>query len=278
MTAVVLALATAAGWGCADFLAGLKARSLPLVAVLSVSMLSGLLVLVPLVAARADSPPDALHLTYAALAGLSGLAGLTALYRGLAVGTMGVVAPISATAPLVPLTVGLGRGESPSALQLAGIAIALAGIVLAARAPHSGTGGRVAAGTGLGLIAAASFGLSLTAFDAAAEGDPYWTALVVRLVACAFVLPAAFVLQPALSGVLRSWRPLVAIGLCDSTATVSFSVATTRGLLSVVSVLASLFPVVVVALARIVLGERLVRHQLAGAAAALAGAALISAG
>ncbi len=276
--AVLLALAAAAGWGCSDFLGGLKARSLPLLTVLAVSMPSGLLVLGPVLAAHGEGPPDAASVGYAVLAGVTGLAGLSALYRGLAAGAMGVVAPISATAPLVPISVGVARGERPSALQGLGMAIALVGIVLAGREPRARTRGQVAVGAGFGLLAAASFGLSLTAFGAAAEGDPYWATLIVRLVGCAVVLCALAAVGAELPRARDSWRPLVAVGLFDAAATTCFSVATTRGLLSVVAVLASLFPVVVVALARIVLGERLAGVQLAGATAAVAGAALISAG
>jgi len=278
VTAVLLALAAAVGWGCSDFLGGLQARSLPLLAVLAVAMPSGLLVLGPILAARGEGPPGAASVGYAVLAGATGLAGISALYRGLAVGAMGVVAPISATAPLIPVTVGVARGERPSALQAIGMAAALVGIVLAGREPRAGSRGRVAIGAGLGLLAAGSFGLSLVAFDAAAEGDPYWATLVVRLVGCAVVLAAFPAARPALPRARRSLSPLVAVGLFDATATMCFSVATTRGLLSVVSVVASLFPVVVVVLARVVLGERPAAVQMGGAAAAVAGAALISAG
>ena len=276
--AVLLALAAAVGWGCSDFLGGLKARSLPLLTVLTVSIPSGFLVLGPILAAHGEGPPDAASVGYGVLAGATGLAGISALYRGLAVGAMGVVAPISATAPLVPVSVGVGRGERPSALQALGMTIALVGIVLAGREPNAKARGRLALGAGFGLLAAASFGLSLVAFDAAAEEDPYLATLVVRLVACAVVLAVALAARPALPRARGSLFALVAVGLFDVSATTCFSVATTRGLLSVVAVLASLFPVVVVALARIVLGERLVPIQLGGATAAVAGAALISAG
>ncbi len=276
--AVLLALAAAVGWGCSDFLGGLKARSLPLLTVLTVSMPSGFLVLGPILAARGEGPPDTASVGYGVLAGATGVVGISALYRGLAVGAMGVVAPISATAPLVPVSVGIARGERPSALQALGMAIALIGIVLAGRDPSAAARGRVALGAEFGLLAAASFGLSLVAFDAAAEGDPYWATLVVRLVGCAVVLAVALAARPALPRARGSLFALVAVGLFDVSATTCFAVATTRGLLSVVAVLASLFPVVVVALARIVLGERLVPIQLGGATAAVAGAALISAG
>ncbi len=279
MTAVLLALGAAVGWGCSDFLGGLQARRRSLATVLAVSLPSGLLVLVPLIAVRGDGPPSTLRIVYGVLAGVTGVAGISALYRGLSLGTMGVFAPISATAPLVPLGVGLARGERPSPLQLLGMGLALIGIVAAGREPAAAAQGtRFALGVGFAMGAAASFGVSLVCFDAAAAGDPYWATLVVRLVGTAFALVLLVAVRPSLPGRSVTLLVLVAVGVLDATATTSFSIATTRGLLSVVSVLASLFPVVVVLLARTFLGEQPARTQLAGAVTAVSGVALISAG
>jgi drug/metabolite transporter (DMT)-like permease len=278
MTAVLLALGAAVGWGCSDFIGGVMSRRLTVWAVLVVSLPAGLLVLGPILIAHGEGPPSTLRLSYGVLAGVTGIAGLTFLYRGLAVGTMGVVAPIAATAPLIPLAVGLARGERPSGLQLTGIVLALTGVLAAGRELDSERPARVAAGVGMGLLAAGSFGLSLVLFDSASAGDPYWATLVVRLVGTVFALAVLATNRPHVPSAPKILLVLAAVGVLDATATTSFALATTRGLLSVVAVLASLFPIVVVLLARAFLHERPARTQLAGALTAVAGVALISAG
>jgi drug/metabolite transporter (DMT)-like permease len=136
----------------------------------------------------------------------------------------------------------------------------------------------VAAGVGLALIAAVGFGLYFVLLDAAAEESVPWTVLVARLTSMSLAVAAAL----AAGVTLRTGRallvPVLAVGLCDVSANVLFALASTRGLLSVVSVLTSLYPAVTVALAALLLHERVSRGQLAGGAAVLAGAALISGG
>jgi drug/metabolite transporter (DMT)-like permease len=277
VTAILLALAASVGWGVSDFLGGLKSRALPLLTVQIVSLLAGFVVTLPALALHGEGPPRAWSLVYGLLSGALGAVGIAAFYRGLAIGAMGIVAPISATAPVVPVVIGLTRGEQPAVVQLAGIALALIGIVLVGQEPGEETR-RFALGAGLALLAAGCFGVALFGISEASKGDPYWGALALRVGSVVAVGVAALVFRPSLAGAARSWLALAAIGTLDAAATLLYSVATTRGLLSVVVVLASLYPVTIVLLARAVLSERLASLQLAGAAAALTGAALISAG
>ncbi len=277
MAAVLLALAASASWGVSDFLGGLKARSVPVLAVLAVSQPAGLVLLGAIVAGRGHPPPGGLWPLWAVLAGLGGAIGIGALYRGLAVGAMGIVAPITSASPLIPLTVGLARGERPSAIQLAGIGLALSGVALAGwERGATGLRGRASVGAGLALLAAASFGGSQVGLQSASSHDPYWATFVLRLASCALVGAALLRRRPGRPGAVLP--ALALIGLLDSGATVLFAVATTKGLFSVVAVLAALYPVLVAILARALLHERLERTQLAGATAAIAGAACISAG
>lgn len=281
MLAVGFGLCASMLWGVADFLGGLKARTLPLLPVLVVSQLAGLVVVAVIVAVRAEAPPDADFVVWAAVAGVASAVGLAALYKGLAVGKMGVVAPIVATVPLVPLTGGIVQGERPASLQWAGIGFALLGVLLAAReggGEATGGGGRVAAGAGFAVVAALTFGGSLLALDAGSDSDPYWTTLTLRATSSVIVLGVVAAVRPGVAGGAAAYWPVALVGVLDMTATSLFAVASTRGLVSVVSVLSSLFPVVVVVLARVFLHERLGKTQKVGAAAALAGAALISAG
>jgi drug/metabolite transporter (DMT)-like permease len=278
MAAVLLALAASASWGVSDFLGGLKTRAAPVLTVLSVSQPAGLVLLGTVVLVRWQAPPHGLPILWAVLAGLGGAVGIGALYQGLAVGSMGIVAPITSTSPLIPLSVGLARGERPSAIQLVGIGVAIVGVAFAGWEPGApGAGRQLSAGAGLALLAAVAFGSSQVALQSAAADDPYWATFILRIASSLLVLAAILRHRPG-RGPSGMWLVLIAIGLLDSSATELFAVATTKGLLSVVAVLASLYPVLVAILARIVLHERLTVVQRGGAVAAVTGAAAISAG
>jgi drug/metabolite transporter (DMT)-like permease len=275
----LLALAASLSWGIGDFLAGHASRRLRLLTVLVVSQAAGLASIAVVVLARGESAPAARYLGYAALAGVAGAVGLAALYRGLAVGSMSVVAPISATAALIPVVAGVVTGERPSALQGAGIGLALAGVVLASRDPGAtGRGRGVATGVGLALVAAVSFGLLLVALGAASEGDALWATLAMRTTSFGVLAATAVVLRASLSPDRSDMPALVAVGLLDTAGNTLFALASTESLLSVAAVLAQVYPVVTVILARVVLGERIARWQQVGVTGALVGVTLITVG
>src|SRR4051812_15520002 len=211
---------------------------------------------------------------WSALASVAGVCGLGAFYRGLATGAMGVVAPISSAAAVVPLVVGLATGERPNAVQAAGIALAIIGVVMASREE----GGASAAGAGLASVAALGFGGFFVGIARASEADVLWALGVSRAFSFAFLACAVLAVRPELPGTAREYAALAGIGVLDTTANLLFALATTQGLVSVVAVLGSLYPIVTVLLARFVLHERLRVVQRVGALGALAGAALISAG
>jgi drug/metabolite transporter (DMT)-like permease len=277
LAAVLLALAASASWGVSDFFGGLKTRRVSVLTVLAVSQPVGLVLLGLIVLVRWDGPPHGLTILWAILGGLAGAVGIGALYRGLAVGSMGIVAPITATSPLIPLTVALARGERPAAIQLAGIALALVGVAFAGWEPgEAGARGRAAVGAGLALLAAVTFGSSQVGLEAASNVDPYWATFILRIASSALVLGAVLARRPAAPGTV--WPTLALVGLLDSGATILFAIATTKGLFSVVAVLGALYPVLVAILARMFLHERLTLVQRGGALVAIAGAAAISAG
>lgn len=277
MLAPALALAASLNWGIADFLAGLRSRRLPLLTVLLVVQSAGLLSIGLVVAARGEGPPGLDPTVYAVLAGLAGAVGLAGLYRGLAIGSMSVVAPITATGVVVPVGFGLATGDDLGALQAVGVALAIAGVVLAAREPV-GPGSRVAAGAGIAAVAALAFGLVLVGLDAAADADALWATLIMRATSWTIWVAAFAVRRPSLGVSAGDVRVLALVGVLDTSANALFGLSSTRGLLSVVSVLAQLYPIATVLLARVVLHERISRPQQAGVAAAFAGVALITAG
>ncbi|MDQ3066142.1 MAG: DMT family transporter [Actinomycetota bacterium] len=277
MLAIALALGASLSWGLGDFLGGLKSRTLHVLTVLVLSQVVGLAAALVWVIASGDGTPGWAATAFAAAAGASGCLGIATLYRGMAIGAMGIVAPISATAAVIPFAVGIGSGERPGVLQIAGILLALGGVGLASREPTE-RGGRRADGIGLALLAALGFGLYFVFADLAADESVPFAVATARGVSLLLALVALLVVGVTLRTGRANLPALAAVGLCDVSANVLFSLATTRGFLSVVSVLSALYPVVTVALAALVLHERVARTQRLGVGAALVGAALITAG
>ena len=230
------------------------------------------------VVASSDAPPALEDVLPAVGAGACGALGLAALYRGMAVGAMGIVAPISAAGPVVPLAVDLTRGVSPSALQWAGIAVVIGGITLLAREPGGTRRAGLGAGVALALAAALAFGLFVVGLDAAADGGVPWTILAVRSTSTLLALTLGLVASVALVPPARLVPAVLAVGVFDTGANVLVAFATTRGSAGVVAVLSSLYPVVTIVLARVALGERLDRSRRLGGALALGGAAAVAAG
>jgi drug/metabolite transporter (DMT)-like permease len=273
--AAALALAAAASWGVGDFLGGLKSRSLNPVAILIVAQPIGLTLLAIWVAVRGEGPPGS-EVLWACLASVLGTTGLIAFYRGMAAGALSIVAPIAGAGAAIPVIWGLARGDHPSGYQTLGFAAALVGVVLASfeRQPEAA---RLAAGVGWAAIAMLAFGAYFILMHAASHGDFLWAAFVFRLTSTALIAAAWLVLRPPRAR--RADLPVLAsIGVLDTGGNVFFAAASAKSLVSVVSILASLYPVVTVLLARAVLHERVHRSQELGIALALAGIVLISAG
>jgi drug/metabolite transporter (DMT)-like permease len=275
-----LGLTSSLCWGVSDFIGGLSARRLPLLFVMISSQAVGLAVVIGVVAIRGTAAPDLVRLLPAVGGGLAGVAALTSFYRALAIGTMSVVAPIGATGVSVPVVVGIARGDRPAASQLIGIVIAVIGVVLASREHGPGIEDRGAgrAGIALALLAAAGFGSYFVGVQSSARADPMWALLASRVAAVVLLLMVVAVRGGIAVGRPGRLWPLAVMGVLDVSATGFYAIATRHGLLSVVSVTASLYPLATVVLARVVLGERVRRVQEAGIAAALTGVVLMAAG
>jgi drug/metabolite transporter (DMT)-like permease len=270
-----LALAAAASWGVGDFLGGLKSRSLNPIAILIVAQPIGLTLLAIWVAVRGEGPPGS-SVLWACLASVLGTTGLVAFYRGMAAGALSIVAPIAGAGAAIPVIWGLARGDHPTGLQELGFVAALVGVVLASFERRS-QASQLAAGVGWAAIAMVAFGAYYIPMHAASHGDFLWAAFVFRLTSTTLIATAWLVLRPRRAR--RADLPaLAAIGVLDTGGNVFFAAASSKGLVSVVSVLASLYPVVTVLLARAVLHERVNRSQELGIALALGGIVLISAG
>jgi len=284
--AALLALLASALWGTSDFLGGTAARRLPVASVLGVSQLVALLGLVPVAVVLGALSQERDYLLPGVFAGLLGAMALGAFYYALSIGTMGVVAPIAALGVVVPVGVGLAQGERPTALQVVGIVLAVTGVVLASGPELSGRGRGGLLPLVLAAGAALGFGgvLALVAVGAAdgSTGSVVMVLLTMRLTSVlaltALLLAAARSRGVELS-VRRSDLPvLVTIGTFDVAANAAYAVASQTDLVSVTAVLASLYPVMTVLLARRLHAERLSGVQLVGVVGALAGVVVLAAG
>jgi len=278
----VLALLSSVMWGAADFLGGTLTRRAHAVAVVASSQVLSLVVVLPFAALTGAFDDPRGYLPWALAAGSIGMVSLIAFYAALATGTMGVVAPIAATGVIVPVVFGLLGGDRPRAIQLAGVALAIAGVVLASGPELRGveTGQARGGARSLLLAAGAAVGFGLVLWFLAKGGRYSVTmTLLTQRTASLVIAIVLFLTLRTVGGLTRRDVPLLAvIGLGDATANGLFTLASRSSLVSLVAVLGSLYPVVTVLAARFVHGERLRPVQNAGVVSALAGVALIATG
>lgn len=283
MVAIAFALGSSLLWGLADYLGGLKSRSYAVPVVLAAMYLSSLLVMALFVGLRGEAAPASEHVLAGLGAGIVGIMALGAFYTALSIGTMSIVAPISATGVALPVIVGLIGGERPGALRSAGLALAVVGIVLASReAPGGPIGPREQRlSIALAILAGLGFGSYFVLAEIGSEGDVAWTLLLSRIMACPIIVVIALLALRRAGAVRPGWRMaavLGGLGLLDLGANAFYNHASTIGELSSVSVASSLYPVVTVMLAALLLGERVQGVQRAGVVVALAGVLMIAAG
>jgi drug/metabolite transporter (DMT)-like permease len=271
------ALLASLAWGVGDFIGGLKSRVMPALVVMAASQPFGLAALGVAVAVRGSGPPGP-EVAWAALAALFGTMGLVAFYRGMAAGAISVVVPLAAVAAGIPVIWGLTQGDKVSFLQEIGFVAALGGGLLASF-ERSGERPAFARGTGWALLALLGFGCYYVPLHASATHDWLWPSFIFRATSVTLVWSALLLTRRRPKGTRPHLLPLVAIGLLDNGGNTLFAAASSsHGLLSVVSVLASLYPAVTILLARFALGERVERSQDVGVLVTLAGVVLISAG
>jgi drug/metabolite transporter (DMT)-like permease len=274
LSSLFLALGASLAWGFADFFGPLVSRTLGLLPVIFWAQIGGVLAIALAVAIRGKGPAGWAVL-FAILAALGGMLGLFAYYRGMQAGAMSVVAPIAGISAIVPVIFGIASGDKPSALQIAGIACALAGVGLASIEHHEGSP-RVAAGVGLALLAAVGFGFYFPWMHAAGKVDFWWASLVFRTTALLMLAAIVAARRTPLKLRPRDLVIVFAVGIGDTLGNVFFAASSSHGLVSLTSVLASLYPVVTVLLAASVLHERVARMQKAGIVLTLTGVVLIS--
>lgn len=274
-TSILFGLLSAATWGAGDFCGGLASRRAHTFAVVAVSQMIGGSLLVVLALLFREPWPAPVDLGWGALAGVIGNIGLLALYRGLATGQMGVVAPLSAVlSAALPVVVAVWAEGLPELLTLAGFGVALAGVWLLSR-PEGGAPFRLDS-LGLPLAAGLGFGLFFVLIDRVGPGALFWPLVAARAASLTMMTVVLLARRPVALPE-RGRLPLIALsGALDAGGNAFFALAAQTGRLDIAAVLASLYPASTVLLAGLVLKERLTRVQIAGVLAALAAIVLIA--
>ena len=263
-------------WGAGDFGGGMASRRGPVVGVSLVVQALGAVIAVGLALVAAEPVPNPAALAVSVAAGLAVVVGILCLYHGLAVGRMGVVAPVTAViAATMPVMFGIVRSGLPSTPVLAGIGLALVAVVLVSRVPASGDG---RSGIEFGIVGGIGIGLFNILIGELPKGLVFGPLVVVKVSAVIGVAVFAVLSR-------RAWRLprgalsiALAAGLFDMSGNIFYVLATQAGRLDVAATLSSLYPVTTILLAIGLLGERITRHHAVGIAAAVAGIILISAG
>lgn len=274
--AIILSLLSALSFGVSDFLGGIFAKRAPAWQIAVVGQTSaGVLSLIAAVVIGGS--PTSHDLAFGALAGLGGGFGAAFLYRGLATARMSVVAPLSGVGTaLIPVAVGLATGDRPSALALTGVVLAFPAIALISRVSDDSAAHR--SGVSDGILAGVGFGLLFTFFGQVGEDAGLYPLAASQATSVLSVIVTAMVLrQPWVPRERAAWNAVV-MGPLSIIAQGAFLYATHRGLLSVVSVISSLYPASTVLLAAVLLRERIQRWQGVGLVAAALAVALVATG
>lgn len=226
------------------------------------------------------------HLSWVALgaaAGVAGGAAIICLYEALKRAPMGIVAPISACSSIIPVGVSLARGESPGSVALAGMVAAIVGVIVVARAEQDHRDLPVTLDTVailLSIATAIGFGVALTMLDHAAgsasQAQAVWSSTGLRAGSLTLIITLVLIRRvPCSLPGADIAMPVVGIGVCETVANAAFAVAASTGNLAIVAVVSSTYPVTTAVLARVLLGERIVRVQAVGVAVIVVGVALM---
>lgn len=275
---VLLALLSALCYGTSDFVGGVVAKRIPAWTSAFCSQVGGAVAMTILALLTSGHAAGA-SLGWGVASGLGTGVGVVALYRGLAVGRMGVVAPIAGiTGAVLPAVVGVAGGDRPSTLAWSGLVLALPAVFLVARAPATVEEASHGAGAAFGLIAGLGFGVGFATIAQVPASAGHWPIALSMVVGALFTALAATLSR-------EQWRPRQltdwwagAGGTLGAAALVLFLAATTHGLLSVAAVLSSLYPAATVGLAVLFLHEKVHRAQVLGLGLCGVAVALVAAG
>lgn len=273
---MVLGLAAAVAWGAGDFGGGLASRRVPVYGVVLVSQATGFVMCVAAAMILGEAFPTGSDVLVCAIGGLLGAFGITMLYRGLAIGRMGIVAPVTGVlAAVIPVVAGFVLEGVPHPLVIVGIVIAVVAVILVSRVADE-TGSR--AGLPEALTGGTAIGLFGVAISQLSPGDVFGDLAVIRLVQGVLVAAAVLVMRAAWQPGRSLLLPLIAIGVLDTAGNGFYLAAVQTGQLAIASVLSAMYPVATVVLAAVVLREPVTRDHTIGILMAGAAIALIGVG
>ncbi|WP_457552031.1 EamA family transporter [Desulfobacula sp.] len=278
MLPITLSIFACFGWGIADFIGGVKSRSIPTLSILMISSLTGTFLL-GLVLLFLDIPfPNDPNLFWALPAGVIGIAAMFLLYQSLAVGTMSILAPISATGVILPVLWGIFFGDALSGLCIFGIVIAILGSLMAVMETDPNKNKqKLTKGVGLAVGSAFFVGLYFITMDTACTHHPIWASMIMRSSTLLLLIPLLFFKKVSINIGKIHLPYILLMGVMDTLAAFCFALATSKGLLSQVAVISSLYPAVTIILSAVIMGERIQRIQMSGVILAITGITLISA-
>lgn len=263
-------------WGSGDFGGGLLTRRTPLFGVVLASQLVGTAVALILAVVRGESAPLPADIAWSVVGGLAGGIGISALYQGLAVGRMGIVAPITGViAAVIPVVAGIVFEGLPTPLVMVGIGLAFVAVVLVSRVSDDRTG---PSGVGLALLAGIAIGALGVAIAQISDGHVFGPLTILRATEALLIGAIVLLGHRAWRPDLRLWPALAGVGILDMAGNGTFILAVQAGSLAVAAVLSSLYPITTVVLASVFLHERVTRAHAAGIALAVAAIACIAAG
>jgi drug/metabolite transporter (DMT)-like permease len=271
---ILLSVGSAVCWGAGDFLGGLAARKTDALGVVAFALLSGGVLALAFAAGRSEPIPAATNVGWAIASGICGGLALSAFYQALAVGKIGINAPVAGVlTAAIPAVAGMVLLGMPQAIQLGGFALALLSIILVSQGGAKKEGNR---GFGLALAAGVGFGGFILFLKLATETHVFGPLSASRVSSTAFMLLICVALRRSWFPRRGTWTLIVAAGVLDTVGTMMFAYAAQLGRMDVAAVVAAMYPGATVVLARIFLKEYLTRLQLAGVATALLAIALIA--
>ena len=274
LNTVAFGLAASLSWGAGDFSGGLATRRVNVFSVVLAAHAIGLVLLVALALVWSEPLPSALDIVWGGAAGLAGAVGLAAFYRALAVGRMGITAPITAVlAAAIPVIFSAFFEGLPGLLQLAGFVLALIAVGLISR-PQGGMGRPE--GLGLALLAGLGFGGFLILIGQVRPGAIFWPLVAARFASFLFMLAIVLIGRQEVLPKKAVFPLVLLAGTLDVAGNTFFVLAAHTGRLDVSAILSSLYPAVTVVLASIILRERVTRWQAIGILVALVAIPLIS--
>jgi drug/metabolite transporter (DMT)-like permease len=271
---VVFALAASITWGAGDFSGGLATRRDQVLSVVVGAHTVGLIMLITLALTWSEPFPTTLDVIWGSVAGLAGALGVVAFYQALAVGRMGIVAPITAMlSAATPVLFGALIEGLPGPIQLIGFVLAFIAVGLIS---GLGVAKGSTRGLGLALLAGLGFGSFFILISRVSHGAVFWPLACARLSSLLFLLAVVLIRRQKILPEKSVWPVVFLAGALDVAGNVFFVLASHAGRLDVAAILSSLYPAVTVLLATIILKERVTRLQAIGIVIALVAIPLIS--